>query len=58
MTSTFTKTAAFVLAALLTSMTCAGANTLAASQRAKAESAAHVQVLPAQVVTIVGHRAA
>jgi hypothetical protein len=39
-------------------MTCAGANTLAASERAKAESAAHVQVLPAQVVTIVGHRVA
>jgi hypothetical protein len=51
-----TKTFALVLAALVTASTFVGANTLAGTQYAKADATAHMQVLAAQTVVIVGHR--
>jgi hypothetical protein len=59
MTKTFTQAAAFALAVLATTLTCAGANAMAAQQHAKAYVAAtaNMPVLTAQTVIVVGHRA-
>ena len=58
MTKTFTQAAAFAFAALVTATTFAGANAMAKQQYVKADAVAtaHVQVLAAQTVVIVGHR--
>ena len=59
MTKTLAQAAAFALAAVVTTMTFAGANAMAAQQYVKADAVAmaHVQVLAAQTVVVVGHRA-
>ena len=59
MTKTLTQAAAFTLAALVTATTFAGANAMAKQEYVKADAVAtaHVQVLAAQTVVIVGHRA-
>ena len=58
MTKTLTQAAAFAFAALVTTATFAGANAMAKQQYVKADTVAtaHMQVLAAQTVVIVGHR--
>jgi len=58
MTKTFTQAAAFALAAVVTTATFAGSAALAKHEYVKSEAVAmaHVQVLAAQTVVIVGHR--
>jgi hypothetical protein len=62
MSKTFTQSTAFFFAVVVTMLTCAGVNTLAASERAQAETAvaaaaAQLPMLAAQTVVVVGHRA-
>ena len=59
MTKTFTQVAAFAFAAVLTTLTCVGANSIAGAEHAKAYAAAtaDMPVLTAQTVVVVGHRA-
>ena len=58
MTKSIAQAAAFALAAVVTVATFAGANAMATQQYAKADAIAmaHVQVLAAQTVVVVGHR--
>lgn len=57
MTNTFTQAAAFALAAIVTASTVFGTNAIAGSQFARTEAATGMQVLAAQTVVVVGHRA-
>jgi len=60
MTKTFaTQAAAIAFAAVLTTLTCVGANSIATQQHAKAYAAAteRMPMLAAQTVVVVGHRA-
>jgi len=59
MTNRLARTAALVLAAVVTATTFGVANAMAAQQYARAGNTvalAHLQVLAAQTVVIVGHR--
>jgi hypothetical protein len=58
MTKTLAQAAAFALAAVVTTATFAGSAALAKREYVKADAVAmaHVQVLAAQTVVIVGHR--
>jgi len=59
MTKTFIQVASFAFAAAVTMVTFAGTHTLAANERCQAEMVVQsgMQVLAAQTVVVVGHRA-
>ena len=57
MTNAFAQAAAFALAALVTVSTVFGTNAIAGSQFARGDAAVGMQVLAAQTVVVVGHRA-